>query len=134
MEGGSEPRVVVQETKAELKSVEGKVEELLQLYSQGARAEVGQPVKERKQEHNRLYQESYDWLRTAKQRNTESPAGSVSTGGCREQGEMMERTPFLRLDGKQEIWAEFKRVFQEFMKASGNGEVLVMAQLARKLP
>ena len=48
MEGGSEPRVVVQETKAELKSVEGKVEELLQLYSQGARVEVGQPVKERK--------------------------------------------------------------------------------------
>ena len=42
----------------------------------------------------------------------------------------MERTPFPMFDGKQESWAESTRVFQELMRASMQGKVLEMAQLA----
>ena len=44
--------------------------------------------------NNRLYQDWYNWLMTAKQRNRESAADIVSTGGCSKHGVMMERTPF----------------------------------------
>ena len=58
----------------------------------------------------------------------------MSRAGIGELGVMIERTPFMRLDGKQESWAEFKSLFQELMRASGQGYVLEMAQVTDKLP
>ena len=46
----------------------------------------------------------------------------------------MERTPFLRFDGKQESLAGFRRLFKEQKKESGQGEVSDMAWLVDKLP
>ena len=43
---------------------------------------------------------------------------------------MIKRTPFPRFIGKQ----EFKRLFQELMRASGQEEVLEIVQLTDKLP
>ena len=46
----------------------------------------------------------------------------------------IERTPFPSFNGEQESWPELKRVFQGLMKASGQGEVVKLAQLKIKLP
>ena len=69
---------------------------------------------------DRLHQEWFDWVCTAKQRNTENGADVA----CVKQRELLERTPFPSFDGSPESWAEFKRVFRELISVSGHGKAL----------
>ena len=78
-------------------------------FSQPAREQAS---KEGQREHNELYHEWYDWLKSAWQMNTESALGSGSAGGCSRHTVMVERMPFLSFNGDHENWAEFKRVFK----------------------
>ena len=47
---------------------------------------------------------------------------------------MIERTPFPKFNGKHESWAEFRRLFKELLKESGQGEILEMDRLTDKIP
>ena len=47
---------------------------------------------------------------------------------------MIAITPFPKFDGKQESWAEVRRLFKELMKETRQGEALYMANLTDKLP
>ena len=86
-------------------------------YSQQQRSDTGN---ENTSIFDQIHQEGFDWVHTAKQHNTENGA--------------VKRTPFPSLNGLQEGWAEFRRVFQEVITVSGQGKALELAQLATKLP
>ena len=59
----------------------------------------------------------------------ESGADPESRVGYRGQSFIIESTPYPRFNCKQEIWADFKRILQELMKASIQGKVLETAQI-----
>ena len=62
----------MQEARADLRVLEERMAEVLQLHSQPLKAGVGKPGKEGTSKHSEWYQEWCDLLRTARQRKTES--------------------------------------------------------------
>ena len=46
---------------------------------------------------------------------------------------LINRTSFPRFDGRQETWAEFRRLFTELLKESRQSKVLEIARLTEKI-
>ena len=82
-----------------------------------------------------MHKRWYNWIRSGKRRNAavseeDTMTGLCSSRGkCMEQALMFERIPLQEFNGKLKNWADFRRLFKEMMKESGQGQVLKMARL-----
>ena len=131
---------IIQETKQEMKHIEGRVGRALTMFGNRTRADTGNGKRDCERDHDLIYNQWYNWLRNTKQRNLDSAEGRTSADECScrrrcgNQAAMLERTAFLNFDGKQEKWSEFTRTFKESIKESGQGPVMEMAMLSAMIP
>ena len=108
--------------------VEKSVDAVMHLYSQQIRA--GSPRSSTlAKERDELYERSYNWLMVAKHRNWScvqdpppAPPPPAGTGG-------LERVKLPFFTGRPEDWADFRREFQEMVRAANYSPVLEMKVL-----
>ena len=121
-------------------SIEERMNRFFELHGTRTKAESYLDSQKSTQKPDAMHKQWYDWVRSARRRNTgvtvdDLKAGSSSNGGTRmDQTIKIEIIPFPVYDGKLENWASFRRVFRETVKESRQGPVLEMARLKSAVP
>ena len=96
----------------------------MELYGKRTRAEDYMGSEKNAHEHDAIQTRWYDWIRSARRRNTAVTADNLKAGSRSNRGILMdqtimiERIPFQGFNRKLENWASFRRVFREMVKVS----------------
>ena len=84
-------------------------------------------------ERDGLYDEWYEWLRAARDKNWATVKEAEVQGGGGGGAGYMERVKFPTFDGRPENWADFRRKFKELVRTAGYRPVLEMSILVDHL-
>ena len=116
-----------------INTLDQQLEEVMELYTQQLRT-FPSPSGKRAASREALFETSSRWVRTARWRNWASVREAAPQATAPQHSAAhLERVKLPTFDGKAENWAEFKRRFQELIKAVNCSPVLEMTFLVDHL-
>ena len=123
--------------------VEALLDEVMQIYSQQLRAKLLPPTCPQALSRDKLHEDCCSWARSVRRRNwasvrkapAQAPAAAPTAPAAPPQvaAAHLERAKLPKFDGKTENWFDFKRRFQELIKAYNSSPVLEMTFLVNCL-